>query len=551
MPMTDRLRMAAWPLPLLAGLAVLLLILFLRVTRGLDLGDEMQYYGQIDGLLRSGQLFSNDLFVQQTVYVPLYPLFYLYHQLAGFDGLILFGRLLLATLILGLYLHAARSLLRLGLPGALASSTALSLTFAVTYHGIFAPSYNTLSQLLWIVFALRFLAWPGGVKTWAALIVLCGFAHPPSALVMAACVLLRLGLQRQWPAVRQLLCWLLPGAAAATALLLQLATVEQWQMALAFSSGYGVGSGFTADLGRPLSVPVLYALFGLGYLYRHCLPGTGLAQLGAGLSLVAIALLLSGYPHGGYSLASAFGLALLTLVFYAAALGTLREPGAQLRLNWLLFILLCSAASTAISSSNGIGQATGSFMIALPLLAAIALHAACSGWRALAGSILISLLFIAHWSLYPYRDVSWWQQDTPITGIPEMRFIRSHSQRVELLQTLQHSYPQLAGNNTLIISHWPALYFALQARPETCMLYMHSLTSTRSEQALRQCLNDKHPAWVLDVSSSAEADGSRLQTVLRQWYRETDLPCRERDYRLDVGIGDYDPQRVTVVACGR
>ena len=71
---------------------ILLLILFIRVTRGLDLTDEMQYYGEIKGLIESGKLFSNDLFIQQTVYILFYPLFYLFHLAFGLEGFVFFGR---------------------------------------------------------------------------------------------------------------------------------------------------------------------------------------------------------------------------------------------------------------------------------------------------------------------------------------------------------------------------------------------------------------------------------------------------------------------------
>lgn len=109
----------------LAASAVLSLIFFIRTTRGLDLTDEMQYYGEIRGLIETGRLFSNDLFIQQSVYILLYPLFYLYHLTFGLDGLVLFGRLLMSILTASVFAYAYRKLLALEFSRSIASLTAL------------------------------------------------------------------------------------------------------------------------------------------------------------------------------------------------------------------------------------------------------------------------------------------------------------------------------------------------------------------------------------------------------------------------------------------
>ena len=195
---------ATAPAFLVTGL-MLLLVLFIRSTRGLDLTDEMQYYGQIKGLLESGILFSNDLFIQQSVYILLYPAFYIYHLAFGFEGLVLFGRLLMSIISIFIFLYAYQKLIKLEFSKTIASLTALTMVFAIPYHGIFAPSYNTISQVLWIVFTIKFFEWRRcSAVSWGMFPIIMFFAHPTSALVMSFVILVRLLVEREFRQIGRL-----------------------------------------------------------------------------------------------------------------------------------------------------------------------------------------------------------------------------------------------------------------------------------------------------------------------------------------------------------
>src|SRR6218665_3549739 len=124
----------AFVLPLLGLMAVL----FIRCWRGLDITDEMQYYGQILGLVESGRFFSSDLFIQQLVYLLFYPAFKVHHLVLGEVGFVLFGRVVLALLLIALYACVRKELLRLGAGRWPAGLAAFAVTFAVPFHGIFA-----------------------------------------------------------------------------------------------------------------------------------------------------------------------------------------------------------------------------------------------------------------------------------------------------------------------------------------------------------------------------------------------------------------------------
>jgi hypothetical protein len=168
-------------------------ILYFRIVAGIDLTDEMQYYGQIKGLIETGQLFSNDLFIQQTVYLLSYPLFQLHHYFFAYSGFVFFGRLLLATIIFCLFVYSYKKLQRLNFSTITASLVALALTFSIPLYNIFALSYNTISQAIWVVFAIWFLEWKTQRSTsWVILWFLMGLAHPSSAIALAALVILRL-----------------------------------------------------------------------------------------------------------------------------------------------------------------------------------------------------------------------------------------------------------------------------------------------------------------------------------------------------------------------
>ena len=47
--------------------------LYLQIFYGLDLTDESQHYLQIKSLIENSDLFQNDLFYQQVVYLLFYP----------------------------------------------------------------------------------------------------------------------------------------------------------------------------------------------------------------------------------------------------------------------------------------------------------------------------------------------------------------------------------------------------------------------------------------------------------------------------------------------
>jgi hypothetical protein len=177
---------------ILGGLSLLAAVagLLAHVWLGLAFTDEMQYYGEIASLTRTGRFFQDDMFVQQLGYLFVLP-FFKVHALVFPDQsyLVLFGRLLL----LAGYLVTGGVFWRMaGRRGGFSPAqkvAALAVLFAWVPFQIFALSYNTSSYLLGVALAA---AWIGrdparptryAVIT-AALLTALTYTYPPAGLVL-------------------------------------------------------------------------------------------------------------------------------------------------------------------------------------------------------------------------------------------------------------------------------------------------------------------------------------------------------------------------------
>lgn len=537
---------------------VLLLILFIRVTRGLDLTDEMQYYGEIKGLIETGRLFSNDLFIQQSVYILFYPAFSIYHSIFGFEGLVFFGRLLMAALSIAVFLYAYRKFLEFKFSFLVASLTALPLTFAIPYHGIFAPSYNTISQVFWIIFTIRFFEWKQrSAISWAVIPVVTAFAHPTSAVMMALLILLRLITEREFRQVAKVILALLGGALVALPIVFYFATPQEYVASLIFSSGYGVGLTFFSSFYQPIALLVIYAMFGSCLLLGTRFQRAPFALLASMIATVAIVLFLVGPSGYGYSGRIVLALSSLSTLAYCWILSNYSKDDTdpRLRTNWLVLLLLAYATTLGVTSGNGIVQVTGTFMVCLPLLLGIAVSSATNpktdGYLKVACLVLVAALFLTHWLRYPYREAGWWKANQSIQSVPELKLISTSQERMDFIQSMRKILaPVVQGKHTLIVSEYPGLYLALGARFETCMLYMHSLTSDKSEKALLTCLSKKKPEIIVDILSDKDIakEDSRIKTVLHGYYSQRGFNCTNKiiDFHSMV---KYDPEHLKYAIC--
>ena len=152
---------------------------------GLDVTDEFQYYHQMLSLTNTGYLFSNDLYIQQIIYIIFYPLFKIWTSIFDDNAFIIFCRSILALCLTILY-FASYKIFQKFLENKLVSlNLALCLSFSIT-QGIFVLNYNVIAQIGWISFLLIII----GAKRFqtfslAVTILLTGLAAPTAGVIMA------------------------------------------------------------------------------------------------------------------------------------------------------------------------------------------------------------------------------------------------------------------------------------------------------------------------------------------------------------------------------
>lgn len=516
----EQRRLVDWRLYLL-----LAIILALRCFLGLDLSDEMQYYGQIHALVEHNHLFVTDLFIQQLVYALFYPAFKLHQWALGTDGLVLFGRALLAGSLFAQSIYIRRQLLDHGAKMWQAGIAAVALTFCVPYHGIFALSYNTVSQMAWVVFMVWYWRWferPGW--QWAIVIGVAGIAHPVAGLCMAGLLVVRLSLERRWDYVGVFLLWMIAVALVLLLFILQFASVGELLISLRFSRGFSVGNVWLSNFQEfRLGAVFLLAMFLVCYLPVRLLrrvPARGLVLI---CVIGGIVYVGNGNLSYGYSKA-AFALGALLTIFSLTYLVVTSDEAAIPRIRWGVAAFAVHFLSLVITSSNGLGQGTGAVWLAAPLTigmwtsqASLKLKLSCFQRSANAWvGMLVLVFFIVHWTANPYRDSYWYVANTVVSGVDAFRFIRTSREHANFIQGIRDRLQnQTSNQRLLIVSDYPALYFALAGHPATCMLYMHSLPIGRADDSFEACMNQRFPDALLHIFYKSEHSSSPSPSVWR------------------------------------
>ncbi|HVZ63910.1 MAG TPA: hypothetical protein VG936_04920 [Lacunisphaera sp.] len=159
---------------------------------GLDFTDEMQYYGDIRGMVRTGHLFNDDLGIQQLVYVFVWPFFKLHAWLFPDEAyLILFGRVLLLAAYAATGSCFWRAVTRAGGYSPAHRLAALAVFWAWMPFQIFALSYNSVAYLMIVALLAAWLV-PASARSRrhslvvAVLLTILTYAYPPVGLAFIA-----------------------------------------------------------------------------------------------------------------------------------------------------------------------------------------------------------------------------------------------------------------------------------------------------------------------------------------------------------------------------
>jgi len=167
-----------------------------RILVGLDFTDEMQYYGQIAALVRTGRFFQDDLFIQQLGYFFLLPAFRMHAAIfPNQDYLVLFGRLVLAAGYGAAGWIFWRATGRSGAYSLAARGAGLAMLLAWIPFQLFAPSYNTLSYLLVVGLAALWFTrgadgGRGGLVAIAGGLAALTLVYPPAGVVLSGLLVL-------------------------------------------------------------------------------------------------------------------------------------------------------------------------------------------------------------------------------------------------------------------------------------------------------------------------------------------------------------------------
>ena len=240
---------AGWP-ALVAALAAGWMLS--RVVVGLDFADEMQYYCEIASLVRTNQLFHDDLFVQQLGHLFVYPFFKLHAAVAPDQAyLLVFGRLLLVAAYAATGVLFWRVSGRIGGFSRPARLAALAVLLAWIPFQLFAFSYNTLGYLLGVaivgVWLLPDANTRGRAATLAALLTLLTYSYPPAGLVVLAALAIDAGIRHGLAAAVRLAGYTLAGGLLVLGgcfLLQGPSFFDRLLLSLRFSGLYSVGYTF-------------------------------------------------------------------------------------------------------------------------------------------------------------------------------------------------------------------------------------------------------------------------------------------------------------------
>ncbi len=515
-----------------ASLAAAVGWLLAKVRLGLDFTDEMQYYGEIASLVRTGKFFQDDLFLQQLGYLWVWPFFKLHAALFPDQSyLVLFGR----ALCVGAYAATGWLLWRIlardggfGLPARL---TALAVFAAWIPFQLLAFSYNSLAYLclvalvaLW--FGRRQIE-PGRRRlATAALLTLLTYSYPPAGLAMIPLAVGELALREgRGPALRLLGLTAGGGAAAAGVIFAThgFGFVSDALVSLRFSGGFSGGQMFR----NPLQIgQLLLLLAGAGSLVLRLRQRTGWVAAGAvpspgfvavaGVGCLLLLGLAAGYFRAGYFVPLWFGAALFILAL-------LVRPDDDARAGDLAAFGVLLAAVFAISGGDGFLNASTGLAAVLPFLAlCVAQQVADRTAGRLPALLAVSVgpaaavALLLNGATHPYRDQRGFAGFGPVEGIPAFAGLLLSPTKLETVQRLRELTPPQSwrGRRLFVAGPHPWLYFATGATPATCMFFLHFTADPDKEDIYdliaERMFKDGEPDAVILTNQVPPAIGRRI-----------------------------------------
>lgn len=501
----------------------LIIILLIKTIYQLDFTDEMQYYLQIKSLIKTGYLFQYDLFLQQIVYILFYPFFYFHKILFGEKGLVLFGRLLMIFISVGVFIYSYREMKKFSIPSLISSSMSLCLTFAITPANLFAPSYNTINLAAWIIASLKFFNWDNQkgfpYLFWTLLITIMFFAHPTSSIVLTLIIIIRLIKEKNYFALYNLLLYGFISIIISLVVLLNFAKPYDYLSSIKFSKGFGSIGHILLNAPNHLKILlVIIFIYIIGnYAYRIINKNEYVRILLIIIIMYLLYLILFinkfCHPFYGYCEIMVMHFAILFVMLYILGMIYLRKNEqlieTKINFKWLVLLFLLMGINFSFTSGNGINQFTFALLMIIPFVFSYSFvdyhnnNIIKNLFKFINLNNFIStgitILFIVHWLSYPYRQEKLWKSKYYLNSVPAFYGIKvseSFYNFVIIVQNITKDF--MNKEKVMLVSQYPALYFILNNEPESCMVYMHSIGNTSdSKETFNNCMLSKNPDYII------------------------------------------------------
>ena len=509
-----------------------------RVFHGIEFNDEMQYYGELISLLDSGRLFSTDLFLQQNVYLLLYPIFKPYTLLFGNESLILASRFVFATFILWVFWRVKSTLIFGDVKPVAANVIALTIILVIPLANIYALSYNTISQGLLAVCFAELFVWRYNKRVpkvlfWAVAILLLLLTYPTMGLAVAATFILRLLVDGDRQLITKFVVTALPLGLLALFTYFNFATIKDIEDSITFSRGFvlGAAGSFTASKEAALT-HIGYIIAGL--VINHLLSQRFIADLDRRLPLINnIYFILATFVVIVFLVNVVFPvyrpLVIISFLFSLFVVDGGRRPAWF----WVSILFLISSTTMGLTSGNGFSQSVWPAMIAAPFFIAFALtkpviksqHIIYNSRNLAAILGLVVLYNYGSWFFtVPYKDDVLWHQHAVVNDAPvfaNIRMTQNKADAIDAIKTLLSDVPD--NSRVMILGSQPWIYFAINSRPDTDMIFMHNMGGPSQGMVAKRLLL-RHPEYVIIVGLSTLP----IRLVIPQIINADEYSCVEK-----------------------